>query len=128
MLNTYLTRTKQLLQNPSAPVQLYADADLTGWINEARGQVAGESESIRALGIISTVAGQRNYNFSGLNLGVSATTGIAAAIHVRAILFAIASGQQWMRPRPWPWFMLFKLNNPVPQESRTLEVWSQFGQ
>ena len=43
------------------------------------------------------------------------------------MLYAVASGYQWVRPRPWSWFWLFKMNNPVPQQGAPT-VWSQFSQ
>ena len=125
MLTTYLNRTRRLLQNPSAPVSLYTDADLTDYINQARGQLAGESESIRVLGTINTTIGQRPYNFSSINTGVSATNGIQGAIHVRTIWYAVASGLQWVAPRAWEWFGQYYLNNPVP-ESGPPKNWSQY--
>lgn len=127
MLTAYLTDTKNLLQNPSAPTTLYDTTSLTIWINKARGQVAGEAECCRVLGTISTVIDQRNYNFSSINTGVSATNGVAGVIHVRAIRYAVGDGYQWVRPRNWEWFDLYKMNNPVPV-SGAPEVWSQYGQ
>ncbi len=127
MLNTYLSATQALLQNPAAPSALYDLAFLTTAINTARNQLAGESECIRALGTISTVLSIRNYNFASINVGVSATTGIQQVLNVRDMFYAVASGQKWVRPRPWEWFRLFKMNNPVPK-SGFPEVWSQFAQ
>lgn len=123
MLTTYQNRTSQLLQNPAAASPLYATADLTSWINIARGQLAGETKCVRALGTISTTIGLRNYNFSSLTLG----SGIAGAMNVRTLLYALGSGYRWVRPRPWQWYLLFKLNNPVPANGPP-EVWSQFAQ
>lgn len=125
MLTTYLLRTQRLLQNPPAPVTLYSSTDLTDYINQARGQLAGESESIRVLATVSTVIGQRNYNFTALN--VSSTVGVQGPIHVRRIAYLIASGQRWFTPRSWPWFDLYHLNNPVPQ-SGPPSTWAQYGQ
>lgn len=127
MLNTYLTQTQQLLQNPPAPATLYATADLTSWINTARGQLAGEAECIRVLGTINTVLNQRAYNFSSINVGVAATTGVQGVIHVRSIRYAVGDGFQRVESRPWPWFELFAMNNPEPQAAAPVE-WSQFGQ
>jgi hypothetical protein len=127
MLTQYQTRTKQLLQNPSAPTSLYSNSDLTTWINQARGQLAGEAECIRVLGTISTSLATRNYSFSSLNLGVAATTGVRGAIHVRSIRYAVASGFQWIAPRPWEWFELYYLNNPVPDSGPPTD-WSQYAQ
>ena len=127
MLNQYLLQTQRLLQNPPAPTSLYAPSDLQAWINTARGQLAGEAECIKVLGTISTVATQNTYSFSNINVGVPATTGVQGVIHVSSLHVSVANGQRWMTPRPWPWFSLYNLNNPVPQPGLPRE-WSQFGQ
>ena len=127
MLQSYLTQTRRLLQNPSAPTALYSDADLTDYINYARGQLAGEAECVRTIGTISTVVGQQPYSFGSINIGVPATTGISGVFNIQTIQSVIASGQRWLNPRPWPWFQLYYLNNPVPQ-SGPPTVWSRFGQ
>ena len=82
MLTAYLAQTRSLLQNPSAPTSLYSTADLSRWINLARGQLAGEAECIRKVCTISTVADTQAYDFSGLNTGVSATNGIQGIINI----------------------------------------------
>lgn len=125
MLTSYLARTNQLLQNPGASTQLYATADLTSYINQARGQLSGEVECCRFLGTLTTQLSVRNYNFSSISLGSG--NGLAGVINARQMLYAVASGYQWIRPRPWSWYFLFKLNNPVPQAGAP-EVWSQFSQ
>ena len=127
MLTSYLNLTQRLLQNPAAPTSLYSSADLTTYINIARGQLAGESESIRVEGTLTTVAGQRNYNFSAINVGTPASTGVQGVIHVRRIAYAVASGRKWIAPRAWEWFDLFYLSNPVPQNSFP-QQWAQYGQ
>jgi hypothetical protein len=127
LLNKYLTQTGNLLQNPTAPSALYDSTTLTSDINQARGQLAIESNSIRFIASIPTVLGQRNYNFSAINTGVSATNGIQGVVKVNSIRYAVASGYKWIRPRPWPWFDLFKLNNPVPT-SGAPQVWAQHSQ
>jgi hypothetical protein len=127
VLNQYLLQTQQLLQNPAAPAPLYATSDLTGWINTARGQLAGESEAIRVLGTINTVINQRAYNFSSINVGVASTTGVQGVIHVRSVRYAVGDGFQRVESRAWPWFELFSLNNPEPQAGPPVE-WSQLGQ
>lgn len=126
-LAAYLTQTGRLLQNPGAPTPLYSPTDLTSYINTSRGQLAGDSETIRFLATITTVPGQRNYNFSSLNLGVSATNGIQGVLNVRRIMYGVGSGQRWIRPRSWPWFDLYKLNTPVPP-SGAPTVWAQYAQ
>jgi hypothetical protein len=127
VLTQYQTQTQQLLQNPAAPATLYATSDLTGWINTARGQLAGEAECIRVLGTISTVINQRAYNFSSINVGVAAMTGVQGVIHVRSVRYAVGDGFQRVESRAWSWFELFALNNPEPQAGPPVE-WSQFAQ
>ena len=133
MLTQYTNDTKNLLQSPTAPIQLYSTTNLTRWINIARGQVAGESEAIRVIGTISTVINQRSYNFSAINIGVPATTGAQGAMHVRSVTYNVGqntyglAGQQWIPPRSWEWFTLYHLNNPVPSVGPPT-TWSQFGQ
>ena len=127
MLTAYLNATANLLQNPAAPTSLYSTANLTTYINTARGQLAGEAECIRFLASISTIVGTTTYNFSALNTGVAATNGIEGAINIRAMWYGIASGKKWIAPKTWEWFGQYHLNNPVPI-SGPPKVWSQFGQ
>lgn len=128
MLTAYLAQTRSLLQLPGDDSSsLYTDADLTRWINLARGQLAGEAECIRFQGTISTVVGQQAYNFSNINTGVAATNGIQGIINVRSIRYGIASGTIWIPGRPWEWFNFYALNNPTPVRGFP-EQWSQYGQ
>jgi hypothetical protein len=128
LLSNYLTQTRSLLQLPgTASTSLYTDADLTRWINIARGQVAGEGECIRVVGTIQTVIGQRPYRFQDVNVGVPATTGVQGVINIGSISYAVGNGELWMPPRPWPWFTLFELNNAVPPPGPP-RTWAQFGQ
>ena len=127
MLNAYITATQNLLQNPTSPTTLYSTANLTTYINTARGQIAGESNSIRYYGSLQTVIGQRVYNFSAINTGVPSVTGIAGAIHVRGILYNLGGGQSTVTRQAWEWFSFYYLNNPVPQNGPP-KNWAQFGQ
>ena len=127
MLTYYQTQTARLLQNPAAPITLYSTTDLTSYINTARGQLCGEGQCVRVIGTISTVIGQRNYNFSGINIGTPSSTGVEGVIHVRRIMYNVGQGQKWMRPRNWEWFDLYKLNNPAPV-SGAPQVWAQYAQ
>jgi len=127
VLAAYLTRVTQLLQNPPASTQLYATSDLTSYINTARGQLAGETECIRYAGTLTLSAGTQSYAFSAVDLGVSSTTGISGMFNTRGLTIGIASGQIWVRPRGYPYFQLYFLNNPVPSQGVPRE-YSQFGQ
>ena len=127
MLTAYETSLQNLLQLPGASTTLYSTVNLDSWINTARGQLAGEGECIRSIGTISTVIGQRNYNFSSISFGASATTGIQGAINVRRVSYNVASGAQWIPPREWEYFDLYYMNNPVPVNGPPT-VWSQYAQ
>lgn len=127
MLNSYISNIQNLLQLPGSPTTLYSTANITLWANIARGQLAGESESIRVIGTISTVVGQRAYPFSSINIGTSSATGVQGIINIATIQYNVAQGQQWIAPRNWPWFQLYHLNNPVPVDGPPV-VWAQYGQ
>jgi hypothetical protein len=128
LLTAYLNQTRSLLQLPGAnSTSLYSDADLTRWINIARGQVAGEGACIRVNGSIPTAVGQEAYPFSAIGVGVPATTGVQGVIRIDSIHCNAGSGQLWMTPRPWSWFSLYNRNNAAPVQGVPTE-WSQFGQ
>lgn len=127
MLATYLTRVQRLLQNPGAPTSLYSTADLTDYINQARGQVAGEGECVRTSGSVTTTTGVRGYVFSGINIGTPSATGIQGVIHVRAIRYGVGSGFIQLTPNAWEWFDTFFLSNPNPANGPPTN-WAQYAQ
>jgi hypothetical protein len=127
MLDQYVLRTQQLLQAPAAPTELYAEADIIQWVNQGRGQLAGEGKCIRAIGTLPTVIGQRAYNFSSINFGTSAITGIAGAINVRSIQVGVGDGLKWINARGWTWFNFYNMSNVTPQQGEPAE-WSQLAQ
>ncbi len=128
MLTAYLTATRSLLQLPGTnSTSLYTDADLTRFINVARGQVAGEAECIKVIGTIPTVANQQPYRLQDINVGVPATTGVQNVINVASIRYTAGNGTLWITPRPWQWFELYELNNAA-QQAGVPRTWSQFGQ
>lgn len=127
MLAQYQALTQQLLQNPPAPTTLYTLANITTYINIARGQVAGEGKCVRAIGLALTVVGQRAYNFAAIDFGAIGTTGIQGAINVKRIMYNVGSGQKWIKGKSWEWFDFQRFNNPVPPSGAPTE-WAQFGQ
>lgn len=126
-LAAYRSRVTRLLQNPAAPTALYATADIDLWVNQARAQVAGDGEAIRAIGTISTVSSQRPYAFTSISTGVAATTGIAGVINVRRITRTSGSGQVMLVGRAWEWYDLYHLNNASPVNGAPT-VWAQYQQ
>ena len=125
MLETYITQTSRLLQNPAPSTGLYSRASVIDYINIARKQLAGEGECIRMIGTIPTVAGQRAYSFGDIDLGSAA--GVAGVFNVRRINYVTGDGQQYVTPRPWEWFDQYAMNNVVPA-SGVPAIWSQYGQ
>jgi len=123
--NTYHQQTTRLLREERQ--DLLDPADIAEYINMARGQVAGEGECIRLDATIPTVVGQRGYSYSSINIGTATTTGVAGVIHVRRISYAVGNGRKFVRPKPWPWFDLYYLNQPVVTNGPPM-YWSQFGQ
>lgn len=126
-LATYRARVTRLLQAPAAPTALYPTADIDSWVNQARGQVAGDGEAIRAIGTISTVVSQRPYAFTSISTGVAATTGIAGVTNVRRITRTSGSGQVMLVGRAWEWFDLYHMNNAAPVNGAPT-VWAQYQQ
>lgn len=127
MLDSYLTRTQDLLQNPAAPTSLYDTDDLSTYINEARVQVAGEGVCVPVMGTLAVTANLNGpYPFTAITLN-PATAGVQGVLNIQTLWYQIGTGQIWMRPRGWPWFTLYELNNaaPVPGPPAT---WSQYGQ
>ncbi len=124
MLTQYLNLTTQLLQNPPAPSTLYATANLTNYINIARGQIAGEGQCIRRIGTLTTTIGTRNYPFSQIAF---TDTAVQGAINVRRIMYNVGTGQKWIRSKSWEWFDFQRFNNPVPASGAPTE-WAQHSQ
>lgn len=125
ILSNYETITQRLLQNPPATASLYALTDLDSYINTGRTQLAGESGCVRVSGSLTLAAGTNVYSFSSITYG--STTGVVGTYNIRGALVGVASGARWMRPRPFPYFQLYHLNNPIPV-SGLPTVYSIFGQ
>ena len=123
-LNAYILRTQQLLQYPAPASGLYSATDITSWINQARGQLAADGECVRAIGTISTTAGQPNYLFSAISFSNSA---IAGPLYVRRITYSVGDGQQMLDNSSWEWFDQFYLNRVEPKSGEP-RVWAQYAQ
>lgn len=112
-----LADTRTVRSNPS---------DLDGYINQARGQLAGESECLRVYGSLALAADTQQYPFSAISLA-DAPAGTEGVLSVRTASYAVASGAKRVMPRPWPWFNLYILCQPVP-ETGAPSVYAQYGQ
>ena len=118
MLTAYLNATANLLQNPAAPNPLYSTANLTTYINTARGQLAGEGQCIRLLGTFATVIGTRNTPIPTISFSDSE---IGGALAVRGLWL---NGSAWVQPETWEEYSLFDLtSDAVGSPAR----WAQYG-
>lgn len=125
MLNAYLTATSNLLQNPAAPNALYSTANLTSYINTARGQLAGESACIRVQGAISISSGTRGYVFG--NISLPGASGVQDVLNVRTVWLVSGSGMVWLTPVSYEEFSLYDLNSASPATGAPTK-WAQYGQ
>lgn len=128
MLNQYMQRTQQLISDTKSEV--LTPNFLASFINTARGQLAGESECIRNIGILPTVVGQQGYQFSATNIASGGVAGVDGVIHIRSIRYSVvggATGTLWIPPRPWQWFELYEFNNAVLPTGAPA-TWSQYSQ
>lgn len=123
-LNGYMQQSQRLIRDIQ---QMDTNPeDLIGYINEGRVQLAGESKSIRVMGTLSVAAKNPGpYPFSSIVLAGS--VGVAGVLDVEQIWYQVGTGQLWVRPRPWPWFSLYELNNAAPNGAPP-KAWSQYGQ
>lgn len=128
-LANYLALTNALLQNPSASNNLYNQALIQTYINQARVWLAGDSDAIKAIGTYDLTMGSMGpYPFSGITLpGSSATTGVQNVLKVRQQWYAVGDGQLWFRSRSWPWFSVYRFNTAVINSGAPQE-WSQYGE
>lgn len=116
MLDTYLSETRALLQQPSASPSLYTDSDLTGWINRARQQIAGDGECIRAYLTLGVGTSGQQYSFSLIDL-TNAPSGTGGVFNVRQVAYGAGSGTLYVTLRSFPWFNQYWLMTAVPQAS-----------
>lgn len=125
LLSAYLAATQALLQLPPAPSTLYAPALLTQFINTARGQLAGEAKCVVFKGTMLLQEAVQEYPFSAVLASIPVTQGIGSIVNVEQIFLQLGTGFVKVRPRPWPWFSQYWLNNAAPQEGQP-QVWAQY--
>lgn len=126
MLHAYMRRVQRLLRDQRS--QIINPGDIIDYVNEARTQLAGESECIRVMGSLALLETQNVYLFSAIDLPAAATSGgVQGIFNIRTAWYGVGTGQMWLRPRPFEWFSLYELNSPVPA-SGPPKIWSQFGQ
>lgn len=114
MLDTYIAQTQSLLDDSSAVE--YSLADLTGYINDARLQIAGSSESLRELGTLALLAAQQSYPLAAA-AAAAAAPALAGVLDVR--MAAIVGGNQ-LEMRTWEYFFSYFLAVPSPETGTPL--------
>lgn len=124
MLNVYRQQTQRLLADTD--IARANPADLTIYINQARGQLAGESECLRVQGTLALAVGTQQYPFSAIGIA-AAPPGTEGVLTIRTASFQLGEGSLPVLPRPWPWFNLYILNQPVPTAGPP-RIYSQYGQ
>lgn len=118
MLDQYITQVQTLLHDPYA--QFYPTATLTGFINEARQQLALEGECVRGLGTVSTVANQGLYQNAAV-LVPTVPAGISGLIVPRTIFWNLLP----LENRSWDWFQFYWLGLATPP-SNSPAAWCPF--
>jgi hypothetical protein len=124
LLAKYLTQTEQLLQLPQAPTTLYGTVALTSWINTARGQLAGESECIRALGLLTLAANTQSYPFTSISIS---TVGVQGVLNVRMATIPVTNGIARLDTWPWEYFNTYYIPQ-ILAPTGTPTIWSQYSQ
>lgn len=123
-LDQYLQRTQLLLADPD--FAKFNEGDLTSYVNMARGQIAGESECVRAYLTLAVSSATQQYPFSSINLGTYTTT-VLGVLNVRQITYSVGTGQASLHPRSFPYFNTYILSQAAP-DAGPPQQWSQFGQ
>lgn len=120
-LNGYLQQTQLLLNDETG--QFYNPADLTGYINIGRADLAKKTECL-----IDTVRYSAAAQTFALSALTDATAGYGAAMNVRTVSTPLSgTGRTKMEGRPWQWFQQFYLNGPTITPAKPT-VWAQQSQ
>lgn len=129
MLDEYLTKTRSLLQVilPNPSTNLYNDTLLTRNINWGRKRLAADGEAISVIGTLAIDATTNVYQFSAIDTGSSATTGIDGVYVVRQASVVVGDGFLPLYARSYPWFRQYHTGEVVPATS-VPKIYSQYGQ
>jgi hypothetical protein len=129
-ITAYITALQNLLHDVAA--QFYPVSTLTGFINEARQQIALEGECIRGVGSLTLTPLQTLYQNTSVTSPAS-PLGISALATPRSISWATGFGANGSNPvavlekRAWPWFQFYILGIQAPVPGRPA-TWAPFDQ
>ncbi len=124
MLNYYLATVQGILNDPNN--QFYTVANLTSWINDARYQVAGQSNCVQDNGVATLLAGTSQVQLNAITaLG---GTGYSVALNVQSVSLYLNGENLLLEGRPWPWFNAYYNNGAATLATGQPTVWSQLTQ
>jgi hypothetical protein len=121
MLFSYLQGTQLLLADKTQIK--FNPQDLIGYINTARGQVAGEGQCVRGMTTLATANGTQSYPFSAITL----PSGASAVFNVRMITNLVGAVTTMLTPRPWPWFNYYNIATVAVFDAAPT-IWAQLGE
>lgn len=121
MLTSYEQQTQRLLND--AANRFFNVGDLDVYINNARSDVAQQTQCLLANAVLSTVAGTQTYLMSSLAPPVG--SGLLTPLNVRNLRSLNQGIYRRMEGRPWQWFSNYYLDgfNSVAQGSNP-SVWT----
>lgn len=104
VLSQYIAQVRSLLDDATGAE--YTDGNLTTFINDARVQIAGASESIRTLASLDLTVGVQNYLYSAFTALPTGAQGVLAVRKGRVL-----NGALWQEiiSREWEWFFSYLL-------------------
>lgn len=127
MLFQYREQTRRLLGD--ATVARFTPGDIDFYVNQARGQIAGQAECIANLADLAIDYPAQEYPFSAI-VPSAGTLGIGGVLTVRKITWTLpagAGGGGRMFAREWEWFQNFVLAQAPPEYGQP-RWWAQLGQ
>lgn len=107
-LTAYQTQVESLLDDFNNVE--YTAANLTTYINDARVQIAGASESIRRECSLALTSAEQSYAFAA---ATKFATGVAGLLSVRMARLQTEGGFSRLEMRSWEWFNSYCLCKPV---------------
>jgi hypothetical protein len=113
MLVSYQQRARLLLGDET--FKWLRDGDLIPYINEARNQVAGESECLADWSTLNIDETSQTYSFSAIAVSAANVAfGYGPVLNVRQGAVQLGSGFQIIHPRAWAWFQIYTLDQVAP--------------
>jgi hypothetical protein len=116
-LFAYLQQIQRFLEYDERQA-IFNPADLTVFINEARGQIALSSQCIRQPALLTVTQGNLAYNFSDATFvgGPGILPGLQSVINVRQARLTLPTlGFRRLSMRSWEWYDTFHLSRTIPE-------------